>query len=86
MGSVDKRVAVEQFLNVPLAAERTFSFRSGPPPRGRRRIRRALAVAAILAVAGVGPLLFVDGPWPVRSGAAERAVALSVEVAPEPSR
>ncbi|MFM1991626.1 MAG: hypothetical protein RJA99_4583 [Pseudomonadota bacterium] len=83
---MEKRVAVEQFLNVPLGAERAFSFRSEGRPRGRRRIRRAFAVCCALAFAGLGPLLLRDGIAPLRSGSTEQPASLSVEVSPELSR
>ncbi len=57
-----KRVAVEDFLNVPLGSGRAFSFGNGQPGwtqrTPRRGLRRALAVAA--AAWCLGPLGLAD--------------------------
>jgi hypothetical protein len=57
-----KRVAVEDFLNVPLGSERAFSFGKGQAGWTKRTprhgLRRALAVAA--AALCLGPLGLAD--------------------------
>ena len=60
--SVKKRVAVEDFLNVPLGSRRWFSFGKGQPGWSahtpRRGLRRACALAA--AALCLGPLGLAD--------------------------
>jgi len=55
---VKKRVAVEDFLNVPLGSGRSFSFRIGEAGRAalgsRRGLSRACAAAAVALC--LGPL------------------------------
>ena len=57
-----KRVAVEDFLNIPLGSGRSFSFGKGQPGWSahtpRRGLRRACALAA--AALCLGPLGLAD--------------------------
>ncbi|MEI7444825.1 MAG: hypothetical protein WCK28_08045 [Burkholderiales bacterium] len=70
---MDKRIAVEQFLNVPLGEERGFSFRPGRRSLGVR-ILRGLGVtfAVLLGLAIVGGSI---APVDVAGHAVERAPA-----------
>ena len=57
-----KRVAVEDFLNVPLGSGRSFSFGTGQPGWSARTPRRGLRRACALAAAALclGPLGLAD--------------------------
>ncbi len=57
-----KRVAVEDFLDVPLGSGRSFSFGEGQAGWSRRKPRRALRRALAVAAAALclGPLGLAD--------------------------
>ena len=79
--AVEKRVAVERFLDVPLGAERTFSFRPRRAPAGRRLLRVLGAAGAVVALglAAVAPLASDDGPVPAAGQPAEPPATLPVD-------
>lgn len=95
---MDKRIAVEQFLNVPLGDERRFSFRAGRRSLGVRILRGlgvTFAVLLGLAIVG-GSIAPVDvaghsvvrapaGPVPTQATLIEAAPAVTPAMASSPA-
>lgn len=94
---MDKRIAVEQFLNVPLGDERSFSFRPGRRSLGVRILRGlGVTVALLLGLAIVGGSIApVDGaghavrapagPVPTQATLTDAAPAGAAALAPSPT-
>lgn len=84
---MEKRVAVEQFLNVPLGAERPFSFKRPARPR-RSWLRRAMVpavAAAALGAAVLAPMGPGGADTPSARAALERPAAPAADPGEIPS-